>query len=233
MERNKPNKLATLKISDFYLGANIDQSIPTIGLPQIGVDVVDLIGSKRSFLQVSTLAPHKGHSQVLDAFELLWKADADVNLIIVGKQGWLVEPLVQRLRNHPELNRHLFWLEGISDEYLEKVYASSTCLIASSYGEGFGLPLIEAAQHKLPIIARDIPVFREVAGEHAYYFKADQPADLARAIESWLTMHKKGEHPKSVNMPWLTWKESAAQLLHALNLPEPIESTPNEVKVNH
>ena len=56
----------------------------------------------------------------------------------------------------------MLWLEGISDEYLDKVYAASTCLIAASEGEGFGLPLIEAAQHKLPIIARDIPVFREV-----------------------------------------------------------------------
>lgn len=44
---------------------------------------------------------------------------------------------------------------------------SSTCLIAASFGEGFGLPLIEAAQHGLPIMARDIAVFREVAKEYA------------------------------------------------------------------
>ena len=106
----------------------------------------------------------------------------------------------------------LFWLEGISDEYLEKVYAASTCLIAASYGEGFGLPLIEAAQRKLPIIARDIPVFREVAGEHAYYFDSRDPQGLAHAIEQWLRLYEKGTYPKSDNMPWLTWKESAADL---------------------
>ncbi|MCI4412194.1 MAG: glycosyltransferase, partial [Thiotrichales bacterium] len=105
------------------------------------------------------------------------------------------------------------------DEYLEKVYAISTCLIATSEGEGFGLPLIEAAQKKLPIIARDIPVFREVAGEFAYYFKNDNDASvLADTISDWLDLYKNNEHPKSDDMPWLTWKESAEQLLKALNL---------------
>ena len=65
-------------------------------------------------------------------------------------------------RRLQEIGNRLFWLEGISDEYLEKIYDAATCLIAASEGEGFGLPLIKVAQHKLPIIARDIPVFREV-----------------------------------------------------------------------
>ena len=49
----------------------------------------------------------------------------------------------------------------------------SDVLVAPSRGEGFGLPLIEAAQHKLPIFARDIPVFREVAGENAFFFQSN------------------------------------------------------------
>ena len=124
-----------------------------------------------------------------------------------------METLVEQLRNHPELGYRLFWLEGISDEYLEKVYAASTCLIAASEGEGFGLPLIEAAQHKLPIIARDIPVFREVAGEHAYYFNGLDPQTLADSIKQWLTLHAEDKAPQSDGMPWLTWNQSARQLL--------------------
>ena len=89
-----------------------------------------------------------------------------------------------RLRGHPELNRRLFWLNGISAECLDKVFATSICLIAASEGEGFGLPLIEAAKHQLAIIARDIPVFREVAGQYATYFAGMQPGDLAGAIKS-------------------------------------------------
>ena len=120
---------------------------------------------------VATIEPRKGHHQTLKAFELLWGQGADINLVIVGKQGWLVEELIENIKAHSELNKRLFWQEGISDEYLENIYAESTCLIAASEGEGFGLPLIEAAQKGKPIIARDIKVFREVAGDYAYYFK--------------------------------------------------------------
>jgi glycosyltransferase involved in cell wall biosynthesis len=90
-------------------------------------------------------------------------------------------------------------------------------LIAASEGEGFGLPLIEAAQKKIPIIARDIPVFKEVAGKHAYYFEnSKEPEVITETIKEWLDLYKEGKHPSSDDMPWLTWEESAKQLL--LNL---------------
>ena len=66
----------------------------------------------------------KKHEQVLTAFEQLWAREIDPNLVIVGKQGRKVEALVERLRTHPELGKRLFWLEGISDEYLDKIYAA-------------------------------------------------------------------------------------------------------------
>lgn len=214
-----PERARPLTISWFHLGADVAQSVPTTGAPANASLVVEQLRSRSSFLMVGTVEPRKGHAQTLEAFEQLWAQGIDVNLVIVGKQGWMVDALVQRLRRHVELNERVFWLEGISDEYLEKIYAASTCLIAASCGEGFGLPLIEAAQHKIPIIARDIPVFREVAEEYAFYFKADQPAELAQTIESWLVLYKADQHPKSDKLPWLTWKDSATQLLNVLNMP--------------
>ena len=86
----------------------------------------------------------------------------------------------------------------------------------SSEGEGFGLPLIEAAQHHIPILARSLPVFREVAGEHAYYFEGLAPEDLAAALTRWLALHQEGKAPPSSSMPWLTWDQSAQQVLDAL-----------------
>jgi glycosyltransferase involved in cell wall biosynthesis len=111
-----------------------------------------------------TLEPRKWQAFVIDAFELLLKRDLVASLVIVGKQGWMVETLVERMGYHPELDKRLFWFESISDEQLEAACVSSACLIAASCCEGFCLPLFEAAQHKLPIIPRDIPVVREVAG---------------------------------------------------------------------
>ena len=162
---------------------------------------------------VGTIETRKGHAQVVAAFENLWAHGIDANLVIVGRQGWNVDEFINRLRHHPELGRRLFWLEGISDEYLEKIYATCTCLIAASEGEGFGLPLIEAAQHKLPIIARDIPVFREVAGNHAFYFSGKEPTDLAGTVVRWLELHESGKNPDSDGMPWLSWRQSTERLL--------------------
>jgi len=117
------------------------------------------------------------------------------------------------LREHAQLGRRLFWLDGISDEYLERVYGCCRGLLAASEDEGFGLPLIEAAQHGLPILARDIPVFREVAGEHARFFQADEPIALAQAMQDWIA---DGFTPASRRLPWLTWKQSAANLASIL-----------------
>lgn len=210
--KNGPERLRPFHINWFHLGAEFDHLHPTKGFPPNVETTLDQLQSRPTFLMVGTLEPRKAHAQVLAAFEQLWGDGVDVNLAIVGKQGWMVEELVEQLRRHPEMGKRLFWLEAISDEYLEKVYAASTCLIAASYGEGFGLPLIEAAQHKLPIIARDIPVFREVAGEHAYYFTAHDGRELAEAIRDWLQLFRQGHYPRSEGMKYLTWKESAKQL---------------------
>ena len=103
-----------------------------------------------------------------------------------------------------------------SDEYLEKIYVASSCLIAAAEGEGFGLPLIEAARHGLPIIARDIPVFREVAGEHVYYFAGQPPTSWRRRSNNGSCCTKSGEHPKPGPIPWITWAQGVERLKEIL-----------------
>ena len=103
-------------------------------------------------------------------------------------------------------------MQSISDEYLEKVYSASSCLIAASINEGFGLSIIEAARYGMPIIARDIAIFREVAGDNAYYFSGLTSENLADSLKEWIKLYKLNYHPKSENISWLTWEESANQL---------------------
>ena len=222
------------RISWLHLGADMHGSIPTLGLPADADMVLRKFSEKVSFLMVGTIEPRKDHLLVIRAFEVLWKEGLDVNLVIVGSEGWrglpdemrrTIPETVQLLRSHKEIQKHVIWLEGISDEYLEKIYASCNCLIAASKGEGFGLPLIEAAQHHLPIIARDIPVFREVAGEHAYYFDGTDPESLARSIVEWLRLYRSQQHPYSDDIHWLTWKQSANQLLNLLGLYQDITNS--------
>lgn len=206
-------RVRPLSVGHFHLGADIEASNPTKGLPDDAQAVLEALGARPTFLMVGTIEPRKRHDQALAAFEALWDKGVAANLAIVGKQGWMVEPLVERLRAHPELGKRLFWLESVSDEYLERIYAASACLVAASEGEGFGLPLVEAAQRGLAVLARDIPVFREVAGSHASYFAGTDGKDLAREIGGWLALHRAGKAPKSGGMPRLTWAQSAKELL--------------------
>jgi glycosyltransferase involved in cell wall biosynthesis len=158
-----------------------------------------------SFLIVGTLEPRKAHNEVINAFEVLWRKGFDVQLVIVGKLGWLAEELEHRICNHPLIDRQLHWYRDADDRQLEKLYSQASCLIMASYGEGYGLPLVEAAAHHLPIIARDLPVFREIALEDIDFFTGDETA-LATMVEVWLTE----DHSKLVpRIETYTWEEAA------------------------
>jgi len=78
----------------------------------------------------------------------------------------------------------------------------------ASEAEGFGLPIIEAAQHKLAILARDISVFREVAKKNANYFKATNALELSQALIQWLHLHAEKKTAKASKLKYLTWRES-------------------------
>lgn len=225
VEKNGQQRHRPLDIGWFHLGADLQNSAPTSGLPKDAEQTLAQLRARPSFLMVGTIEPRKGYLQTLESFTQLWQDGLDINLVIVGNEGWkglpaalrrTIPEIAKRLRHHSELGKRLFWLEGVSDEYLEKVYAASACLVAASEGEGFGLPLIEAAQHKLPIIARDIPVFREVAGAHAYYFNGVEPEAVSEAITVWLTLYACKKHPTPDGMSWLTWKQSTESLIAQL-----------------
>ena len=183
------------------------------------------IKARPTFLMVGTIEPRKGHWQAIEAFEQLWRDGVQANLVIVGGEGWKPLParkrrtipkIVERLNSHAQAGQRLFWLQGVDDTLLQQIYQASACLLSASEGEGFGLPLIEAARYGLAVIARDIPVFREVAQEQAYYFGGNDGADLAGAIKAWLDLYATGHHPKSGDMRWHTWQHNAEHLLAAL-----------------
>lgn len=217
--------LPHLRITSCHLGADLSASFPSLGLPIEAEATLFNLNMSPTFLMVGTIEPRKGYLQTLRAFENLWLDGVAVNLVIVGSEGWrpvdstkrrTIPEIVNNILSSPELGRQLFWFEGISDEYLEKIYSVSTCLIAASEAEGFGLPLIEAAQHGLPLIVRDISVFKEVAGQYAYYFNGLEAEDLSKAVEKWLKLNREDKIPKSTNLPWLTWEQSAQKLLKAI-----------------
>ena len=147
----------------------------------------------------------------------------DVNFVIVGRKGWKIDALAERLERHPENGKRLFWLRGISDEYLNRVYQACACVLFPSEAEGFGLAVAEGARHGKPLILRDLPVFRETAGEHATYFSGLDAESLETCLSQWLERFAAGQAPSSAGIRALSWEESARMLLSRLPLNTPRE----------
>ena len=207
----------TTYIGVFNSGANFSNTGKhTLTLQESQLTETISASAPIKLLMVGTVEPRKGHQQVLDGFNELWHNHPHITLIIVGKQGWDVDHLIQQIKQHPKLNINLFWLKGCSDAVLQNLYQQSSGLIAASYGEGFGLPLIEAAQHKLPILARDIPIFREVVQHYAEFFRADNNIEMAAALAQFAQKIDQGELLNRPPMRYNSWKESAEQLIEQL-----------------
>lgn len=210
-DQARPHRLRPLRIGHFHLGAELDRS-PSARTSLPSQDL-GFLAARQSFLMVGTIEPRKGYAQALDAFELLWAAGEDLNLVLVGQPGWLMSDFLNRLRGHREWGRRLHWFDGIDDERLHALYVGCTALIAASEAEGFGLPIVEAALHGLPVIAREIPVFVEIGAGHVFYFDGHLAPDLAGAVKRWIGLHAAGNAPSSANMHRLGWRQSAQELL--------------------
>lgn len=201
------------------MGADFEHSFASSGLSRKEKKVASLLHKKSSFLMVGTIEPRKGYLQVLKAFEALWSRGDDVALVIVGREGWVGLPSNERktipatiklIKNlQDRFPNNIYWFSGASDEFLALLYNSCNALIAASEVEGFGLPLIEAAQAGLPIIARDIAVFREVLGEFAVFFSSQDFEEFAGCMESVLTGQRRLVSP---SFSFAQWSESAAEV---------------------
>jgi glycosyltransferase involved in cell wall biosynthesis len=203
------------RLAHFRLGTNQPRCLETP--PTARID--GIFGSSTTFLMVGTLEPRKGHALALDAFDLLWNEGKKSKLVIIGKPGWRSEALTLRIKSHPHLGADLFYLNSATDDELAYSYTNASALLSISEVEGFGLPNIEAASYELPILARDIEVFREVCGEGAYYLPNDlNPPILAQHLQTWIGLADAGTAPSPSHIKLISWRNSALELLSAINV---------------
>jgi glycosyltransferase involved in cell wall biosynthesis len=179
-----------------------------------------LMENERVVLMVGTVEPRKGYDQALEAFSELWETNERTApcLVIVGKRGWKTEALQQDILDHPEMGRRLFWLSSANDDLLEELFRGCTGLLVASYGEGYGLPITEALSHNCPVLARDLPVFREIAFPGVTFYSGTASNELAQALSVWLDSVEgewKGEDLRA-GLP--IWSDSASDVVNVLGL---------------
>jgi glycosyltransferase involved in cell wall biosynthesis len=172
-------------------------------------------------LQVGTIEPRKNHTMVLDALESVWSNFPDLSYCCVGKNGWLNECLLGRIRNHPRFGKQLFHFESLRDSELKRLYESCLAVVAPSLAEGFGLPIVEALSFGKIVIASNIPIHRETGKQHCEYFELDDTNELASMIEDTILSFQSAGTPLSRNQLecGATWSESARCLYNLLQHP--------------
>lgn len=119
------------------------------------------------FVMVGTIEARKNHVMILEIWSQLVAqlGESAPRLVIVGQRGWEAEAATAILDDLGPLAGHVQELGRCDDATMERLIAGARAMLLPSVVEGFGLPLVEALQQGVPVIASNLPVFREIAGD--------------------------------------------------------------------
>jgi glycosyltransferase involved in cell wall biosynthesis len=168
-------------------------------------------------LFVGTLEPRKNIERLLEAFKLFVKKHGDTYmLVLAGGRGWNDDTIQAKLNELPDLP--VLVTGYVSEERRATLYQNAAVFVLPSLYEGFGMPILEAMSCGLPVVASDIPIFREIAGEAAILVDPLQPESIADGLTKALEpaaakrLAKAGHERASAN----TWPATARAVYEAI-----------------
>jgi glycosyltransferase involved in cell wall biosynthesis len=137
------------------------------------------------FIIVGTVEPRKNHLALLHAFAQLYEKRKDVSLAIVGNPGWLSEPIIAEIEKSA-MSMPVRYLRFVDDTWIPALYAGSVALVAPSWYEGFGLPVLEAMACGAAVITSDRGSLPEIASGNAILVPPGDIEALAASMERLL-----------------------------------------------
>lgn len=176
----------------------------------------------RYILSVGTLQPRKNYSRLIEAFSRLVKEKKgfdDVELVIVGKKGWLYEEILKAPRQFGVEDRVKF-LAFVPDADLPALYRHALCFTLVSLYEGFGLPVLEAMANGCPVVVSSVSSLPEIAGDAGIYV---DPNDVASIVQGLLKnlreTNEERKHRTEVGLRQaekFSWQKAARETLAIL-----------------
>ncbi len=178
-------------------------------------------------LMVSTIEARKNHALLVRTWRRLLEAlpaERVPTLVFAGKVGWLVDDLMQQLRNADWLGAKVLLVENPQDSELEQLYRGCLFTVFPSFYEGWGLPVTESFSFGRPCIISNATALPEAGGRLARYFDPENGAEafrvLREAIEDPAGVEAWGARVAAEFRP-VGWEESARAILRAIDHARP------------
>ena len=123
------------------------------------------------FVMLGTIEARKNHLLILQVWRRMVETMGEQapRLVIIGQRGWECENVVDLLERCAALRGVVIELSSCTDADVATYLTHAQALLFPSYAEGYGMPLVEALRLGLPVIASNLPVFREIAGDVPTY----------------------------------------------------------------
>lgn len=205
----------------------IHVTYPGIKLEDTMQDTVSIEQLRRKYsvekeyvLFVGTLQPRKNIVRLVVAFANVVKETkkSNLQLIVVGKKGWLFEEILAAPKKY-HIEENVKFLEFVSNEELTTFYKHAACFVLPSLYEGFGLPVLEAMKNSCPVITSNVSSLPEAGGDAALYVDPESVDDITKKIVLVMTdtkkrqeMIKKGHE----QVKKFSWEKTAKQTLAVL-----------------
>lgn len=173
---------------------------------------------KKYVLFVGTIQPRKNISRLIDGFAAVAKKHKDVDLVIVGKKGWLYEPILEEPKKMG-ITQRVHFLDFVNDGELAGLYTNAICYCLPSLYEGFGLPVLEAMQYGCPVITSNVSSLPEAGGDACLYVDPQSPADVAKKIVELIekpALRKKLQEKGYEHIKKFSWEKAAQETLVVL-----------------
>lgn len=128
---------------------------------------------------VGTLQPRKNLPTLLDAIKNI----NNINLVIIGKKGWLYEGIFNKVKELG-LEKRVIFTNYIPEKEIALLLNGAECLVLPSLYEGFGIPVVESMACGCPVVASNVSSLPEIVSEAGALFPPKSHKELLSCLEN-------------------------------------------------
>lgn len=168
-------------------------------------------------LYIGTLQPRKNIPRLIQAFAKVKEKIPEIKLVLAGnRNAYNFDKNIDEEIKKNNLEGSVIFPGFIDEKDKSALFQLAKAFALPSLYEGFGIPILEAMSQKIPVLASDIPVHREIANDGALYFNPESVDETQKKLYTILADENLRENLINlarVRLDFFSWKKSAEKML--------------------